>query len=489
MSWNSKKYNRKDHEDSIRAIFNDLVKNRRSSDDSDLFVRVEQIISDSNSEDCQSEYIVELSVLTPMIYEYDKETILHYKTEHSTESTRPTEKSESGEYKKDTNKKISIENYRPFFVSVTVRISEADLDKFKIPENPWLKAEFHEEPINGYYPANLILVHSSFARPIIAKRNIRISNGSCIYNGKDINALTKEEYDINDFNKYIVAKNDVVTTELSNAWTNKGYKYIDIYNVGHGNADYIVCNDKKKILYDIGAPYRVYSLKSFPKAEQAFRQLKPNLVIISHWDADHYMGCGYASDDIFTVKWIAPQLIKGQDNSINLFRLVAYLTVNKKLMLIDRNSAGKLVALSGTNGNSIKLLMGSCTAPETTNITQKNREGLYIELGEKNDKNSVLAGDVTYNSMDSSIFSNQLTFLHVPHHCSRMDTSELQNSVWGEEAVISTNHDASSGKPKVDKSHQQELISKFNNIHCTSEQQGSLLSIRLHKSGLVEKLS
>lgn len=464
MSWNRKKYNRKKHEECVQAIFDDLS----SLDVSELFVRVDQIISDSNSENCQPEYIAELSVLTPKIYEYDQKTILRYEPK-----------------RKDTNTAISIKNYRPFFVLVTIRISEKDLFKFRKLKNKWLKAEFHRKPEDDDYPANLILLSGTRPRPIIDKRNIKISNGTCSFNGNDINDLTKTDYNVNQFNNCLVTTKNIIA-ELSYAWSNKGYKFIDIYNVGHGNADYIVCHDNKRILYDIGAPYKVYSLKSYPKAKQAFSQLKPNLVIISHWDADHYMGCGYASDDVFDVTWIAPQLVKGRDNSINLFRLVAFLMITGKLMLINRNNAGNLVASSGINDNVIKLRMGSCTVTETQNITKKNREGLYIELGEKADKISVLAGDVSYNSMDISIFSKQLTFLHVPHHGSQMKLSRQLNSQWGKHAIISTKYKL--GSTEVNFSHERVLNTTFNkSVHNTSEQHGSLRSIRLLKGGLVQK--
>lgn len=239
-------------------------------------------------------------------------------------------------------------------------------------------------------------------------------------------------------------------------------------------------------MYDIGAPYRG-SLKSFPRTKRAFSLLKPNLVIISHWDADHYIGCGYASDDVFNVKWIAPQLIKGENCPINLFRLVAFLMATKKIMLIDRNNAGKLVASIGNN--VINLRMGISKVNKTENITPKNRTGLYVEFGENNGKISVLAGDVPYSSMDTSIFSKQLIFLRVPHHCSKMDTSSLQQSKWGEKAVISTNNKSSSGNPNVDNSHRQVLVNRFNSIYYTSKRQGQgqghLLSIRLRKDGSV----
>ncbi len=474
MSWNRKKYNRKDHKLRVDAIFNELVRDYRSLDKSGLFVRVEQIIRDPDSKDCQPGYIVEFSVLTKKIYDYDKETILRYETKRPTDNSGLIEKSKDENHK---DKGISIENYRPFFVFLTIRITEQELNRFKGLKNRWSKAEFHKKPRPRDYSANLICSASPFR---IYKKQIYILNnlGPFKFDGKDINTLTKADYDVDKF-KNCSADTSDIEKELNKAWSTKGYKYIDIYNVGHGNADYIVCRDKKKILYDIGVPYPGYSLKSFKKAASAFNQLKPNLVIISHWDADHYMGCVYASDYVFDVKWVAPfQFTEANDDiSINLFRLAAYLMATDKLMLVDIENAGKLVASSGTKDNTIKLLMGSCTDKETKNITKKNREGLYIELGEKDDKISVLAGDVSYNSMDSSIFSKPLAFLHVPHHCSQMKLSRLHNSSWGEEAVISTKCKDSLGNPDVNASHQKELIRKFNNIHYTSEQQGSLCSI------------
>lgn len=487
MSWNRKKYNRKEHKVRVQAIFKELFRNYRALDDSGLFVRADKIIRDTDRKDCPPGYIVEFSVLTRKIYDYDKETILRYEPKRPTDNSGQIEKSKGDNYK---DKGISIENYRPFFVSLTIRISEQELNRFKDLKNRWLKAELHKKLKPGDYSANLICSASPFRR---SRKGIKILDdiGSFFFDSKDINNLTKADYDVNKFNNCSAKTNDI-EIELDKAWSTEGYKHIDIYNVGHGNADYIVCHDKKKILYDIGVHYPGYSLKSFQKAADAFKQLKPNLVIISHWDADHYMGCVYANDDVFNVKWIAPfQFTEANDDiSINLFRLAAYLMVTDKLMLVDIKNAGKLVASSGTKDNAIKLLMGSCTScpdKETKNISKKNREGLYIELGEKDDKISVLAGDVSYNSMDNSIFSKQLIFLHVPHHCSEMKTHRLQNSMWGEEAVISTNCKDSLGNPDVNASHQKELSRKFNNIHYTSEQKGSLRSIQLHKGGKVIK--
>lgn len=479
-----------EHTRRVNKILEDLVQNHGSEDESGLFVRVEQIISDPNSNEHQSKYIVELSVLTKEIYDYDKETIIRYEPKDHPENPDETERHNGEEYEiKDTDKSISIENYRPFLVFLTIRISEQELNKFEALKNKWIKAEFHEKKQTGDYSANLLCNVFPFQ---IYKKKIKISEyiGPYFFYGKDINTLTKADYDINKFNSCLALEKDV-ETELNNAWSNLGYEYIDIYNIGHGNADYIVCHDEKRILYDIGVPYPGYSLLWFPEAAKAFGKLKPSLVIISHWDADHYMGSFYINNnDVLNVKWIAPfQFTEGPDKpiSINLFRLVAYLRATDKLMLVDIKNAGKLVASSGTKDNAIKLLMGSCTDKETKNISKKNREGLYIELGEKDDKISVLAGDVSYNSMDNSIFSKQLTFLHVPHHGSKMKLSRLLNSQWGKHAVISTKYKL--GSTEVNFSHERVLNTTFNgNVHNTSEYYGDLRSIRLLKSGEVQKI-
>ena len=68
--------------------------------------------------------------------------------------------------------------------------------------------------------------------------------------------------------------------------------------------------------------------------------IQPSLVIISHWDMDHFIGCVYASDDVFKVKWIATTLPEAtaKDFSINAFRLATFLKATHKLMLVDKTT-------------------------------------------------------------------------------------------------------------------------------------------------------
>ena len=90
MSRNTKNNKRIEHNKRVRKIFKDLVHYHSSRNDSIIFgsddqindysnnsnnsimfVRADQINYCSNSENGEPEYVVELSVLTTMIYEYD----------------------------------------------------------------------------------------------------------------------------------------------------------------------------------------------------------------------------------------------------------------------------------------------------------------------------------------------------------------------------------------------------------------------------------
>ncbi len=292
---------------------------------------------------------------------------------------------------------------------------------------------------------------------------------------------------------------------MLSAWKNTICNYIDIYNVGKGNADYIVGNNHI-ILYDIGYQYPVPNEidNHFPKATTEFAELKPDLVIISHWDSDHYIGCLYASNDIFKVNWIAPTLTSDSDKhfSLNAFRLAAYLKALNKLVLVNRAKAGRFnVSVKGRYDN-IFLRMGSSL--KDNDITDINREGLYIEISKAGDWGSVLMGDVPYKCAVDSIFKmKHLKLLHVPHHCSKMELEKLIRSSWGGNdghAVITTRKWSAKTKPKKKSSydegndHRKTLRKKFGkNVHYTigssrRKNVNDIKALRIYRGGnLIER--
>ncbi len=421
------------HNAQVQKIFDNFLDKRTP-----IFVKVDQFhYSNLNYEIPES---AELTVLTEMMYEYDKETILN------------------------PNQALSVRNYRPYFASIIIPIDSNKTFAFlRGLEQRWFPAMFQSG--DNSFQTSILLS----ASPIqIHQRTIIIKKDGYYYKGKEINDLIKQDYDPSQMNG-CMAEDDLISAELNSKWGDNSYRYIDIYNLGHGNADYIIGN-KKRILYDIGYPYRHFPNNldpMFPKTMNSFGLLKPHLVIISHWDTDHYMGCAYASDHIFNVNWIAPTLTSNNDNTftLNSFRLVAFLKSINKLKLVDRAKSGTFKA----GANNLVIRMGDGKPNGNSNITTRNREGLYLELVEKNGRTSILAGDVPYNNMDSSIFKNKLNFLHVPHHCSKMNLNILSNSINGCHAIISTDTKQKIGPwPDVDIKHEAILKTNFNNnIHYT----------------------
>ena len=77
-------------------------------------------------------------------------------------------------------------------------------------------------------------------------------------------------------------------------------------------------------------------------------------------------------------------------------------------MMVDRTNAGVFSCCAyGHDGYSLNLQMGKIRPSETKNITKRNKEGLFIEIFYGYDIETVLSGDVPYNSMwDKPFFLN-----------------------------------------------------------------------------------
>lgn len=412
---------REEHKAKVLDIFDDL-----EAKDKEIFVKVDRIIYSNSDHDTPES--VELSVFTEKMYDYDCETILNEKVA------------------------LSISNYRPYFAFINLPIEHSDSVSYKEMESNWFQAILNPSNEDNCKQGTLFLS----ASPIkVSQIYISLNNKKGLFKFKgidiDITAFIDEKYNC----AFPCAQKEEVEKELCGVESPSKFRYIDIYNIGHGNADYIVF-DKKRILFDIGYPRRrrpSVSSYPFPKALRSFGRLRPNLVIISHWDTDHFLGYAYASDSIFDVNWIAPSLDK-KKASMSSRRLVAFLNIIGKLRLIDRSNC---LGMSFDCGN-FSLLMGQ---GNDSRISPINCEGLYIQL-QRSDKSSLLlAGDVPYICMDQNIFGKQLELLHVPHHCSNMELQAFR-SIKGDNAVITV-----ADKREVYKNHEIELLNKFKDVKYT----------------------
>lgn len=445
----------------------------------DVYIQVERNVIETESgeirlEEISPEYTpyISISVLTDEMLRYDAEMF------------------------RVADRETLFHTYRPYFISFIVPLDQNDLSTIADLGDNWFRAHFDgpaaDSNDNRSY-VELTGILETAASPVnYMKRRLLIFTDSSL--PQSVLDIINKTYNPSLF---VCTNSSDIETILNNAWANNFPNIIDIYNVGHGNADYIK-GKNKRILYDIGYNYRTTpacSYPKFPRATQALRQIHPNCVILSHWDLDHIIGCAYAEPEVFRVPWIAPfvALTKRKTKGgrcPNKIRLANYLRQLGNLYLVDREQPNKLIAVISCAKNvEIRLWLGS---GYDGSITLENRRGLILEIADRRSRNPhvLLAGDVPYQCMPD-ILNVPVNFMHVPHHCSNMILDRLKKiPKAGNCAVISTNRD-SSGKINCDSGHHDELKCGFSEVINTidTENPSHTKKTPVRKSGRFRKLS
>lgn len=427
-----------EHQEHCHKIFNSIKSG------ANLYVRIDQELSWSKWDiESEQEQYIHISILSDEIIEYDLQLF----------------RAEGQEY--------ILNKYRPYFVQFTVSINNIEqIHKIEEVGTEWRVAKFTTSNVNDEEQGIQCLdgTLETSASPVVC-----IQGRLLVFQNKAIKQavlnLINSTYNPN---KFSFTSNDDIENVLNNCWDEDYLNTIDIYNVGHGNADYIR-GSQKRILYDIGYNYRCYPShdpheSKYWRAVTAIRHLKPSCVILSHWDSDHIIGCAYSQQSVFNVPWIAPYLVSSKDGtaSTNSIRLAHYLHVLGKLYLVDRTQSTQLIAtIQGKHNIEMKLWLGKGNSI----CSVKNREGLFIEiLGQLH---ILLGGDVPYSCMPD-ILNTKIDYMHVPHHCSRMELSRISTICWkGECAIISTNRlKDKNGNYNLNcnEEHHQKLEKLFKNV-------------------------
>lgn len=259
----------------------------------------------------------------------------------------------------------------------------------------------------------------------------------------------------------------LVGTNLNKKLAGININQANVFNIGHGN--FIALKDKKNkyrahIIYDIGLTYRT-SFKNFKKylAYDYIKNIQTDMVIISHWDRDHYMASFENTNNIFDVPWIVPECCEVR-GKINARRIICYLNIRHLVYMIDRSSSPNrpVVSVNFNNGLTMEIYRGE---GKDSKITQINCEGLALKF-ESKDKTTLMCGDVPYICLKDLFEYKDITYLIVPHHASEMSNGsydvldKVNNKI--EDAVICANASKAIGK-----SHYSNLRSKANNIIFT----------------------
>lgn len=426
------------HEMKCRQIFDEIENGE------DIYISVDQpitensyIIEDTNEALAENTQYVRISLLSDRMLEYDSEMF------------------------EIRDKATILNKYRPYFVSFIVPLEDNSLHDIQGLGRKWHIGRFiNSEELKADDGILLNGILETSASPVSYLKGKLL-----VFKNKAISAsLLNQISSTYDPHSFAFKDNQDIENILQTAWSGDFPEKIDIYNVGHGNADYIR-GAHHRILYDVGYNYRSLPQQRkgrYQKAAAAIRQLKPNCVILSHWDLDHIVGCAYAKQDLFRKKWVAPYLVSARDKKAtpNSVRLAQYLNILDSLYLVDRDQSNKLIAtIPCANDVEMKLWLGS----GTSTLTAKNREGLLVEIIDRSGAcpHVLLAGDVPYQCMPNHILQNPIDFMHVPHHCSKMELGRLKSVPGkGNCAVISTNRKGDKDL-NCDGCHYAELKNKF----------------------------
>lgn len=181
------------------------------------------------------------------------------------------------------------------------------------------------------------------------------------------------------------------------------------HNVGQGSCNTLRFDRDFRMFFDIGISKYTRKDRLYYKYQMAFSRFnykKYKVVILSHWDVDHYLGlCQDTTGEILKKTWIVPE--DGMGTNINR---IAY--------IID--TYGKLVRIS----NSLSGFIYSCGNFQLYkgNGSNKNDAGLILAIDSPKAK-LIAMGDASYSHAP---FLNPiypyLDYLIVPHHGADMGT-------------------------------------------------------------------
>ena len=210
---------------------------------------------------------------------------------------------------------------------------------------------------------------------------------------------------------------------------------IKVYNVGQANCIYLHKNPNYgRILIDVGIdkswiknntikPSHDFVSRNF----DYINRIKPNIVILSHWDLDHILGVCLLKEKIFPVVWLAPDISQREPVPIGALRLAYYLYLCNKLLMVGHSFDRELF----WENNCISIYKGESYLKNHLKDNEiANNHGLIVKL-KFNNLDMVFPGDCMYDAWPDSIHikSHQYDFLMIPHHGSANNNLETPNCI------------------------------------------------------------
>ena len=205
---------------------------------------------------------------------------------------------------------------------------------------------------------------------------------------------------------------------------------IKVYNVGQAACNYLVSHSHK-IMLDIGVDknflYKQAANEKAPEAVknnyQSIQRCQPEVVILSHWDADHILGvCLFDREP--PKLWIAPDIFERKNISVGTARLYYYLCYQHRLLSVSKEHNGQCFY----NSDYLSMYKGKSKG------NKNNNHGIIVVFGNNiyNAEKVIFPGDCEYTAWPDEIKIDQnfYSVLIVPHHGAKM---ALKDSTMGQQ--------------------------------------------------------
>jgi len=208
---------------------------------------------------------------------------------------------------------------------------------------------------------------------------------------------------------------DATPTEIEDALKEAAQKaeYLAAYDVGQASANGLL-NEKHRpfMYYDLGAP-PTNNTRTEPSSPIRFCWTENPIVILSHWDTDHWAGGARDTRSLHRT-WIVPRQTMEKSH-------IAFandiLHANGKILMWPGTDYTADIAL----GTGQKIMVAQCTGTKN----DRNKCGLAIRVDDTNHgekKHWLATGDAGYNFVPFKE-EGEVVGLIVPHHGGKMTSN------------------------------------------------------------------
>jgi Predicted hydrolase (metallo-beta-lactamase superfamily) len=419
-------------------------------------------------------------ILRPFIFNNNQKTIYcKFEIEESAEGNRPIFSATTSDMLHVDKQYFSERDgysildilYKPYFYEVSFNIDE--LLKMKYEQGVWYKVIIYKT--NDYSKSNPEIIDNNTNASesidinkdnIISQNDVDSTNdiisgyiafASSPFEFQKIEAKWGDAVDFeieNGLTETVTDANDAdINLELDNCFKNVIKSKLSIMRVGEANA--IIGyneissanqpNPQKIFAFDLGFPNSdniIFENKHKNSVDcnatglhdyAKYKNVNPNLIIISHWHCDHFVGAFMLDRTAYkgntASKWIAPHYYDNKQNN-NANRLVSYLIRNDIISFVGDGYKGYSgngnynlfrVNIRSTYGNPTRRKNG---ITKLKNGDFKNNDCLLLQLNK-----TLLPGDCYYEYWPTQFgikVNNDFENIIVPHHGAY--TSLIENS-------------------------------------------------------------